>query len=585
MKYKQYIQSNAHVISLIVASFLLFIFGLAELRNLELRNIELLANNTQSIYEHPFVVHSSALELQAIVAKIRAENVSLLLNPINKADILFKINTAEIDKRINAIEVSFLGDKSKSQALRAAIQQWIKNVNTFRSLLKENQLNEAKSFMGEKLTPSFNELMVKSDYIVKFSGNKASSIYQTSKQEAINSKKSFSNSLLIFFLYFSAIGLLGTIYLLRTIYLRDKYLTQQRTSAELLIADKEYKKMAVAVQTTTNSVTITDRFAHLMWVNPAFLSTCGYTEDFVIGKTAGSFLQGANTSQDTVKIMREAIKNHKGFDVEILNYKKSGELFWQHIIATPIIYNDGSAGYVSIQEDITQKNIINKMKSEFVSTAAHELRTPLTVINGYVELLIMDIGSKDEQREMLSTIHTQSQAMTHLLNEMLDIARIEAQVVGLYQTDLQQIGPRLQTLADTFISPDNHNKVTLVLSPNLPEVKVDIAKLEQAIYNCLSNAYKYSPKHGEVTMRVSEVTHNKQRKLLIAIEDQGIGMTPEQLAHVCEKFYRADPSGAIPGTGLGMAITKAIITHHGGTMEIESKLGAGTKVMLYLPVA
>ena len=585
MKYKQYIQSNSHVISLIVVSFLLFIFGLAELRNLELRNIELLANNTQSIYEHPFVVHSSALELQAIVAKIRAENVSLLLNPINKADILFKINTAEIDKRINAIEVSFLGDKSKSQALRAAIQQWIKNVNTFRSLLKENQLNEAKSFMGEKLTPSFNELMVKSDYIVKFSGNKASSIYQTSKQETINSKESFSNSLLIFFLYFSAIGLLGTIYLLRTIYLRDKYLTQQRTSAELLIADKEYKKMAVAVQTTTNSVTITDRFAHLMWVNPAFLSTCGYTEDFVIGKTAGSFLQGADTSQDTVKIMREAIKNHKGFDVEILNYKKSGELFWQHIIATPILHNDGSAGYVSIQEDITQKNIINKMKSEFVSTAAHELRTPLTVINGYVELLIMDIGSKDEQREMLSTIHTQSQAMTHLLNEMLDIARIEAQVVGLYQTDLQQIVPRLQTLADTFISPDNHNKVTLVLSPNLPEVKVDIAKLEQAIYNCLSNAYKYSPKHGEVTMRVSEVTHNKQRKLLIAIEDQGIGMTPEQLAHVCEKFYRADPSGAIPGTGLGMAITKAIITHHGGTMEIESKLGAGTKVMLYLPVA
>ena len=292
MKYKQYIQSNAHVISLIVVSFLLFIFGLAELRNLELRNIELLANNTQSIYEHPFVVHSSALELQAIVAKIRAENVSLLLNPINKADILFKINTAEIDKRINAIEVSFLGDKSKSQALRAAIQQWIKNVNTFRSLLKENQLNEAKSFMGEKLTPSFNELMVKSDYIVKFSGNKASSIYQTSKQETINSKESFSNSLLIFFLYFSAIGLLGTIYLLRTIYLRDKYLTQQRTSAELLIADKEYKKMAVAVQTTTNSVTITDRFAHLMWVNPAFLSTCGYTEDFVIGKTAGSFYKG-----------------------------------------------------------------------------------------------------------------------------------------------------------------------------------------------------------------------------------------------------------------------------------------------------
>ena len=103
--------------------------------------------------------------------------------------------------------------------------------------------------------------------------------------------------------------------------------------------------------------------------------------------------------------------------------------------------------------------------------------------------------------------------------------------------------------------------------------------------NCLSNAYKFSPKRGEVTMRVKEVTHNKQRKVLIAIEDQGIGMTPEQLDRMFEKFYRADSSGAIPGTGLGMAIIKSIIEQHGGSIEIESKYGKGTKVMLYLPVA
>jgi signal transduction histidine kinase len=174
--------------------------------------------------------------------------------------------------------------------------------------------------------------------------------------------------------------------------------------------------------------------------------------------------------------------------------------------------------------------------------------------------------------------------MIHLLNDMLDIARIEAQAVGLYQMELQQIAPRLQTLADTFITPDNHNKVILKLSPNLPEVKVDAAKIEQAIKNCLSNAYKFSPQRGEVTMRVEEVTHGKQRKILIAIEDQGIGMTPEQLERVFEKFYRADPSGKIPGTGLGMAIIKSIIEQHGGTIEIASEYGKGTQVMLYLPV-
>jgi signal transduction histidine kinase len=86
-------------------------------------------------------------------------------------------------------------------------------------------------------------------------------------------------------------------------------------------------------------------------------------------------------------------------------------------------------------------------------------------------------------------------------------------------------------------------------------------------------------------MRVEEVTHGKQRKLLIAIEDQGIGMTPEQLERVFEKFYRADPSGKIPGTGLGMAIIKSIIEQHGGSIMLDSEYGNGTKVMLYLPVA
>ena len=483
---------------------------------------------------------------------------------------------------------------------------------------------------------------------------------------------------------------------------------------------EEYKKLAIVAQTTTNSVSITDRHSHLLWVNPAFVTHTGYSEAFMLGKKPGSFLQGADTNPDTVKIIRGAIKHHKGFDVEILNYKKSGEPYWTHIIATPIDVNDENSGYVSIQaditeqkkvlaiaerdredkeamfdsnpnpmlvlnsqrfvsyanpafcelfnikvrqilllseleldrfiqtkcidaddylatsslpiqaglkagktaipnneselgftlqldeakviarkyidcnlprisriiyyRDITERTLIDRMKSEFVATAAHELRTPMTIIYGYTELLRMGSDNLDEQQEMLSVIHSQSKSMINLLNDMLDIARIEAQAVGLYQMEQQQIAPRLQTLAETFITPDNHNKVILKLSPNLPEVKVDVAKIEQAIKNCLSNAYKFSPKRGEVTMRVEEVTHGKQRKLLIAIEDQGIGMTPEQLERVFEKFYRADPSGKIPGTGLGMAIIKSIIEQHGGTIEIASEYGKGTQVMLYLPV-
>ena len=510
---------------------------------------------------------------------------------------------------------------------------------------------------------------------------------------------------------------------------------KEKRATELVIANKElvlqtkerlrlaieYKKIALVVQTTTNAVTITDRFGKLIWVNPAFLSTCGYTEDFVIGKTAGSFLQGADTSQDTAKIMRDAIKNHKGFNVEILNYKKSGEPFWSHIIATPIVHEDGSDGYVSIQEDIsirklalalinqdnedkeaifasspnsiavidvqrhisyvnpafcqllnsqadqfmglteaaldffiqeqctfadkylatssipitpnlkagqtatstrgldlnfeikldgiksiernyvdcnmprisriiyfqdvTQKNIVNKMKSEFVSTAAHELRTPLTVINGYAELLQKGIGDMDEQKEMLGSIHQQSQSMTHILNDILDIAKMEAQATKFDQMTTQPIAPILKALTSTFNAYKNHNRVVLNIIPNLPDVNIDKAQIERVVNNLLSNAYKYSPNNDEIAIQVTEVMHEGAPKVLIAIQDHGIGMTAEQLSRVYEKFYRADQSGKIPGTGLGMAIVQEIITRHGGTIEIESKPGAGTKVMVYLPVA
>ncbi len=319
--------------------------------------------------------------------------------------------------------------------------------------------------------------------------------------------------------------------------------------------------------------------------NPGAEKIFGYSAQELIGHSIEILLPPERLNEES-DILKKISQGERISHFETVRLCKDGQRIDVSATISPILDVNGKVIGVSIiVRDITQNNIINKMKAEFVTTAAHELRTPLTVINGYIELLIMDVGSKDEQRGMLSATHTQSQAMIYLLNDMLDIAKIEALAVGLYHMDLQQIGPRLQTLAETFITPDTQNKVILEISPNLPEVKVDAAKIDQAVNNCLSNAYKFSPKRGEVTMRITEVTHNKQRKVLIAIEDQGIGMTPEQLERVFEKFYRADPSGTIPGTGLGMAITKDIITHHGGTIEIESKLGVGTKVMLYLPVA
>ena len=284
--------------------------------------------------------------------------------------------------------------------------------------------------------------------------------------------------------------------------------------------------------------------------------------------------------------LEAVINNGKSLDIEFRIICKNNAIRYIKAVGKAFYGKKGiPIRVLGVNMDVTNITLIDKMKSELMATAAHELRTPMTMIHGYTELLKMDVDIKDTQREMLDVIHRQSQAMIDLLNNMLDIAKIEAQATGLYEMKLQSIGPCLKTLADTFITADNHNKVNLTLSPNLPEVNVDIAKLEQAVKNCLSNAYKFSPKRGEVSMKVTEVMHNKQRNVLIAIEDQGIGMTPEQLERVFEKFYRADPAGTILGAGLGMSIIKSIIEQHGGSIEIESNYGKGTKVMLYLPVA
>ena len=284
--------------------------------------------------------------------------------------------------------------------------------------------------------------------------------------------------------------------------------------------------------------------------------------------------------------IEEALNNIKPFNSEFRIVWPNGNVRHIKAVAKVFFSDDGKAlRMLGTNIDISEQVLIQKIKAEFVNTAAHDLKTPMTVIQGYTELLKMGADSSEEQEEMLNAIEAQSKAMTHLLNDMLDVARNEAQVDSLYKMKLQPIGTPLQKLADTFITQDNHNKITLELSPTLPEVNVDINKLEQAIKNCLSNAYKFSPEHGEVSMQVTEVMHNQQRKVLIAIEDHGIGMTPEQLERVFEKFYRANPSGAIPGTGLGMAIVADIMEKHGGTVEITSEYGVGTKVMLYLPVA
>ncbi len=234
--------------------------------------------------------------------------------------------------------------------------------------------------------------------------------------------------------------------------------------------------------------------------------------------------------------------------------------------------------------DVTQQFEVDRMKSEFLATAAHELRTPLASILGFTELLIHRKYSAEQQQDLLQTVHRQGTLLSKLIQELLDLSRIEAR----QGKDFHIVPTPLSAIVQAAVSGITHEVLgKSVTMETLPELAVmaDAGKIEQALINLLSNAFKYSPEGGEVRVRVHEALRDGQPHAVIAVQDHGIGMTPAQLARAFERFYRADTSGNIPGTGLGLNIVKEIAEIHGGHVELSSTPGEGTTASLWLRLA
>lgn len=230
--------------------------------------------------------------------------------------------------------------------------------------------------------------------------------------------------------------------------------------------------------------------------------------------------------------------------------------------------------------DVSQQFELDRMKSEFLTTAAHELRTPMTSIFGFSELLLHRKMSPETQADLLQRIHRQSRAMVDILNELLDLARIESRRALDFEFAPVCLRDLVRQTVDDFGVPEGRAAAELTLCDTPQWVHVDASKLGQALRNLLSNAYKYSPGGGRVSVQVvsSDAGH-----VDVEVQDEGIGMTPEELARVTERFYRADKSGAIPGTGLGMAIVKEIVELMGGSLQLASEPQRGTRVTVRLP--
>ena len=235
--------------------------------------------------------------------------------------------------------------------------------------------------------------------------------------------------------------------------------------------------------------------------------------------------------------------------------------------------------------DVTHETEVDHMKSEFLATAAHELRTPMASIYGFSELLLTQELDEQGQQESLKIIYSQSKLMAKILDELLDLARIEAR----RGKDFRYTQVCMQTLVADVVKAYHQPKGRAAPELVMPQdkqlyVMADQGKVRQVILNVLSNAYKYSPAGGVVVIEIeAKAEAGREPQVCIHISDKGIGMTPEQMSRVCERFYRADSSGKIPGTGLGMSIVKEIIDLHRGQLNLVSTFGQGSRVSLCLP--
>lgn len=240
-----------------------------------------------------------------------------------------------------------------------------------------------------------------------------------------------------------------------------------------------------------------------------------------------------------------------------------------------------TTGTLTVIEDVTHEREVDRLKTEFLSTAAHELRTPLTSIRGFSEILLTRDMPLEKSRRFLDTINIQATNLGNIINDLLDLARIESGRGLELRRAATDVVAIVREVLDVFIP--RSEKHTYVLEAEPPQILAhcDRDKIRQAIQNLVSNATKYSPQGGEI--KVSMIRNDPF--LRCSVSDQGIGMLPDQLSHVFEKFYRANAgTTAVEGTGLGMSIVKAIIEQHGGCISIESAIGKGTSATFTLPL-
>jgi PAS domain S-box-containing protein len=255
-----------------------------------------------------------------------------------------------------------------------------------------------------------------------------------------------------------------------------------------------------------------------------------------------------------------------------------------HLVHTLPVKNEAGEIFAAMvmMQDITQRKEVERLKDEFISTVSHELRTPLTSLRGFAELMLEREFPPDKRQRFLSIIHGETVRLTNLINDFLDLQRMESgrQIYHLDHVDVLEL---LRESIVLFQEADGKHALQLKAAENLPLVAADKDRLRQVLSNLLSNAIKFSPDGGIVTVGARQ----EGGQVTVWVADQGVGIPPEALSRLFDKFFRVESSQTrhIGGTGLGLALVKEIIEAHQGLVWVESEPNRGSTFWFTLPLA
>ncbi len=371
-------------------------------------------------------------------------------------------------------------------------------------------------------------------------------------------------------------------------------LAQHRKELELKVdertfeLDRTLKEMEEAKNRTegilasiADGLIVTDLNNRIVLINRVAQKLFQVSLEDIINQPSDTLISHERFQKD-FKVIPKQRQTDVIFDFEVADQDNSAVKTFN---ARTSIFKDKNGtvcGKITLFRDVSLMREAVRMKNEFISTAAHEMRTPLTSIQGFAELLMLrNDFSDDDKHKYLNHINQKAVNLSEIISDFMDIERIESGRSFRLQKALCPIDNLIKDIVELFSATNGTHRFETSFAEQAVQLNIDKTKIYQMLKNLIDNAVKYAPDGG----RIHISGQVRQELYEITVEDQGIGMMPEDVAKIFNKFFRANATTtSVEGTGLGMSIAKYIVQAHKGDITVTSKYGEGTQVVVSLPM-